>query len=350
VDGRLGRNVALVTAVAAGVTSNKQWYVLGILALTALVILLSILPLWYPKLSPYGDRIAWLLTSYPMQVALVLIAFLLIAYGLMSGSMNPLRLAMGEDGKLSTSKFQFLLWTLPVIFVVASLMFARKAQVVNIPPNVLVALGFSLTTLVGAKGITVSYKAANRIQKAGPPPPGAAPPEIHPADLFLNDRGQPDLTKAQMLAWTVVAIAEFLYNFFLNFGCYVATTQTAPCPPNSAGGFPDIDTTLMVLMGLGQGTYLGGKLVSTETPQITKVTATAQPATVSVSIDGEKFAGGTITINGVTPTKTTWKPDGTNVQAEAPNPLAGKTIAKGDTVDVAGTINDVAFANKVPVT
>ncbi|MDB5072453.1 MAG: hypothetical protein JWM87_3564 [Candidatus Eremiobacteraeota bacterium] len=338
--------------------AKKIGYVIAFAAIAAIVVAVTVkCPAWFPVLCDIGAKSLERLCAYPMQAAFVLIILIVIAYVLLNDSANPLRLALGEDGRLSTSKFQFLLWTVPVIFVFASLMFARKGQVTNVPPNVLVALGFSLSTVIGAKGITVSYKAANRIVK----PDGARDAMgnllpslvLHPGDLFENDRHQPDLTKTQMLAWTVVAIADFLYNFFVHFACYAGTALTTDVTCTSAmrNNFPDIDTTLMVLMGLGQGTYLAGKLVSTDVPQIDKITATLQsaPSAVIVIIQGQNFGGGTVTVNGVTPTELTWDPTGKSGRAVVPNPLAGTTIKVGDVLEVGGTINNVSFANKVQV-
>ncbi|MEA2720244.1 MAG: hypothetical protein QOJ39_2108 [Candidatus Eremiobacteraeota bacterium] len=338
--------------------AKKIWYVAGAAAVAAIVVAVTLrCQAWYAALCCIGATILDRVHAHPMHAAFVLIVLIVIAYVLLNDSANPLRLALGDDGRLSTSKFQFLMWTVPVVFVFATLMFARNGQIANVPPNVLVALGFSLSTVVGAKGITVSYKAANRIVKSD----GARDargnllpaPVLHPGDLFENDRGQPDLTKAQMLAWTVVAIADFLYNFFVHFTCYVDTAPPtdATCVSAMRNNFPDIDTALMVLMGLGQGTYLAGKLVSTDVPQIVKITVTLQaaPPAVIVTVLGQNFAGGTVTVNGVTPTELTWDPAGTSVRAVAPNPLAGTTIKAGDVLDVDGTINNVAFARKVQV-
>src|SRR5262249_15824663 len=68
-----------------------------------------------------------------------------------------------------------------------------------------------------------------------------------------------DLSKFQMLFWTIVAIVAFL-------GELQGTLQSTP--PT----LPDISSLFLVLMGLAQGTYVGTKLVTTDTPRLTGIT------------------------------------------------------------------------------
>ena len=191
-----------------------------------------------------------MLHAHPLWVALLFVALLYAAYARVTGRWNLTVLAIGADGKLSTSKFQFLLWTCPVLYVAIALIFAHAADLTflsKIPQNIFVAMGFSLTTAVGAKYIVVS-------QTKSALPVTGMPLTLSPLYLIADNDGRLDLNKAQMLAWTAVAVVAFLYDFLANYGGYII------CVPYC---FPDIPSALMILMGLGQGAYLGGKITST---------------------------------------------------------------------------------------
>jgi hypothetical protein len=188
--------------------------------------------------------------SFLCAFALLLVLYIL--YAVVSGHPNPLWIAMGADGRLSSSKLQFLGWTTVVLYAYATLAIDRLGHVTctgaMLPVNVLIAMGLSLTTAAGAKSIAVAY------QNAGQNTPDPITPTTSLSYLVMSDNGKtPDLPKIQMLAWTAVAIVVFLIDLVVNYRGY-ATCKIAGC-------FPDIDTALMVLMGLGQGAYLGFKLV-----------------------------------------------------------------------------------------
>jgi len=106
---------------------------------------------------------------------LVLVACYWISV-LVTGSANPLHIAMGADGRLSTSKFQFFIWTGVVVFayilLFSSIDEKHRAILSRIPTNVLLVMGFSVTTAVGAKGITVSYLNSGQIAKSSRATPG----------------------------------------------------------------------------------------------------------------------------------------------------------------------------------
>jgi hypothetical protein len=79
-------------------------------------------------------------------------------------------LAEGRDGRLSTSKAQWFLWTMAVAFAYVAIYAARSVHgqhypLSSMPQNVLIALGFSSVTMATAKGITTSYVAQGRVPK-----------------------------------------------------------------------------------------------------------------------------------------------------------------------------------------
>jgi hypothetical protein len=188
-------------------------------------------------------------------------------------------LITGADGKSSTSKFQFFLWTAVIVFSYVALFVARWERgtirpVGEIPTNVLITLGFSATTLAAAKAITTAYVANGRLS------PGSS---VN-GGLLTDDAGQSDLAKTQLVAWTFIGVFVYLVTVF---------------KADPGAGLPDIDGALMVLMGLGHGAYLGKKLVTTDTPRLFSITPLVRPGQKVVisgaslgSLAGTVFLGG----------------------------------------------------------
>jgi len=190
------------------------------------------------------------LVPYAVGISTVLVLWLLykVASGGTIGSLYE-----GSDGRPSTSKFQFFAWTAVVIFAYAAIYSLKVAahhfEAVNeIPKNVLIAMGMSVISAAAAKGITVSYIATGRIEKS-PVPSGSS----NFGAIFQDDSGFPDLSKVQMIAWTFTAIVTYL----IAVGSKIHQRDYS--------SLPDIDSALMVLMGLGHGAYLGKKLVTQDT-------------------------------------------------------------------------------------
>jgi IPT/TIG domain len=148
----------------------------------------------------------------------------------------------------------------------------------EIPSNVLIALGFTIGTATLAKGITTTFVASGRIKK-DPADPNAAGPNAGAGALLADDEGAPDLSKAQLLAWTLLALVVYVVRVF-----YQLRVQHWP-------KLPDIDASLMVLMGLGQGAYIGKKLVTTTTPRLGDLSPTQGPPGTQVTISGVALAG-----------------------------------------------------------
>jgi len=176
---------------------------------------------------------------------------------------HPWALVIGEDGRPSTSKFQMLVWTAAVVFAFLAIYQIRfssgyRQELPGVPTNLLIAMGISVVTAISAKSIAVSSQAkrdaaAAAAAAAGLPAAPAPPPSQ--SGIFADDSGTPDLGKVQVVFWTVIAVGIFLAEVF-------AIIQCPNCPPNSVStlGLPDIGQTLMILMGLGHGAYIGKKI------------------------------------------------------------------------------------------
>jgi hypothetical protein len=290
-----------------------------------------------------------------------------IVYGVVGGlagrgSGGLLGAVRGEDGRLSSSKFQFFLWTGVVIFVWVALFVAsaihpgvKCAQSSpprpDMPTNVLLAMGFSVITLATAKGVTTAYVYAGRVAKG-------SNNAWKWSDLVCTDDGvSPDLTKIQMLTWTFIAAGSYLYTAIAQVASYDAALNGGAAPPC---GLPDINAALMALMGIGQGAYLGTKIVGSSTIVLRNL---SKPQT---------FAGDTVIINGsgfgttpgsvyfgpvaasLAPGKSAWSDTAIQVIVPAVNSDDNQPFEPGDTVSVGilltGSSGTSSTGNTLPFT
>jgi len=174
---------------------------------------------------------------------------------------SPSSLFIGEDGRPSTSKAQLVAWTGVVVFGYVAMYTVRVrmgqyAALPSLPINVLIALGISSASAVTAKAIAVN-SADNAATAATvvsaveavtgtsvPTPPPTLPSR---SGILVDDSGTPDLGKVQVIIWTIIALGVYLVD--IGHAIHMGTPE-----------MPDIDRTLMILMGLGHSVYLGKKI------------------------------------------------------------------------------------------
>jgi len=213
----------------------------------------------------------------PYMVGALSLLILYIVYKATTGD-SASRLYEGADGRPSTSKFQFFLWTIVVIFSYPALYTVKLLQnppnfspITSLPDNLLIAIGMSVVSVSAAKAITVSYVTTNRIAKSQ-----VASGKGKFGDIFQDDSGVPDLGKVQIMAWTFIAIVSYL----IAIGHNISTNNPE---------LPNIDKSLMALMGLGHAAYLGKKVVTQDTssPQVAATTR------ASGTTDNTRVTGGT---------------------------------------------------------
>jgi hypothetical protein len=187
---------------------------------------------------------------------------------------RPWAIVIGEDGQPSTSKFQMVLWTAAVVFAFLAIYYIRftngSQQLPAIPTNLLIAMGISVTTAVSAKSIAVTSQAksdaatanvAIAAAAAGVAVAPASAPAPSQSGIFADDSGTPDLGKVQVMLWTLIAVGTFLFQVFALIHCPACCPAGAKVPCSIGNlGLPDIDQTLMILMGLGHGAYIGKKI------------------------------------------------------------------------------------------
>jgi len=259
------------------------------LVLVAVIVVAIFLPY---LVGPDKVRVA---VGYGVLVLALIWALLCV----LNGAFTFKGIFTGDDHRPSTSQFQFFLWTIIVIFAYVSLFTAQLLtsngliDLSNIPQNVLIALGLSITTVVGAKAITVSKIDSNDTAKVDAQQVDD-PQATSLKHLVTDDAGDLDLSKAQILGWTTVAAVVYVTHVLQVITMAVAGQKVA---------FPDIDTALMVMMGLGHGTYLGNKLVSSSKPQLSGITPGSGDEAASITVSGASLgasqAGSRITIDGL---------------------------------------------------
>lgn len=242
----------------------------------------------------------------PYKWGLIALVTMWLVIWLIAETLNPFKLVIGADGRPSTSKLKPFLWTAVVVFSYAALYAARTKKgyieaIAEVPPSLLLAIGFDAATLVAAKGITESQVSSRQIEK----PPSAdlqaktdattnattvdTQANNGPGAVFNDDKGFPDLTKIQTITWTVFAIVIYL----IAVDSILKEILSSGVPFYSPGaslapryGLPDIAPALMVLIGLGNAAYLGKKLVTTDTPALTALALEKTGITTNVTVTG----------------------------------------------------------------
>lgn len=184
-------------------------------------------------------------------LAIGVLAALWLVFAYWIGFSWPLRVSDGADGRPSTSKFQFFLWTAVIIWGYSAVA-ARRAidggdlAGIGIEQNLFLLMGLGAGTAVAAKIVTV-----NR----GGRPPLADPAARTYRSLIADDGNNPALEKIQVLAWTFVAAGAFILSVWQS----IAADSTPTALPNVAD-------PLLVLLGVGQVAYVGVKAIRTTAP------------------------------------------------------------------------------------
>ncbi len=186
-----------------------------------------------------------------IAVGVLVFFWLLVRYATAASSRGVLAsLVDGADGRPSTSKFQWLVWTVVGVFAYVQVFAERLLRGfplsdgagAEMPQNLIIAMGLGAGTMAVAKAVTASYAEAGLVNKS------SAGPTQRQGGLLCDDRGVPDLSKTQMLAFTLVAVAVYVIHLL----------GQASSPPIVV----DIDSTLAALLGLSQAGYLAKKIAT----------------------------------------------------------------------------------------
>jgi hypothetical protein len=177
------------------------------------------------------------------------------------------------DGVFSTAKLQFLIWTEVVLFTFGFLFTAHAAgpagvfgwcekQIsANKPPC---PTDYSPTDkgpklpqeLLLLMGLSITTAAASRAKGQPPAVVAAVKTGVASSRLaFIKDADADELSlaKLQMLAWTVVAAAAYLFSVFAAYPAFANATATS---------YPNVDGALLALLGLSQGAFVANRIVN----------------------------------------------------------------------------------------
>ncbi len=206
----------------------------------------------------------WFATILGVAAALLFPLISWIATG------SPIKgLLIGADGKLSTSKCQFWIWTEVVLFAYVFLFTSHlqggrpwPSPAPKIPTDVLILMGLSVATAATAKAIAsgqpnaadqakAATAAAAVVKSQGNAPASTA----RFAELVTDNQGGgvSSFSKIQMLTWSIVAAAVYVVTAVMARSGFVDATALA---------YPDVDAALVVLVGLGHGAYIGNKIAA----------------------------------------------------------------------------------------
>jgi hypothetical protein len=185
----------------------------------------------------------------------------------------------GADGRASLSKFQYWLWILVIVFGLVWVWVQRiilsdnvVSPVNDLPENVLGILLLSTGASLGAKNLTTARVRDDSMPKSRLPEMASTRERL--SYLLADDDGFPELSKLQMFLFTLVSVVFFV-------------TTLAQSAYNVEGvnelKLPDLDTGLLVLMGISTSGYLGKKFVTREAPVIQSVL----PASYAAGSDGQ---------------------------------------------------------------
>lgn len=160
-------------------------------------------------------------------------------------------LATGKDNRLSISKLQASAWFIAIFFgyvatYAVRVRYGDVAALGQLPENLMLLLAFTTGGALGAKWLTLYKIRGGTLQKQ----PAAAPAV---RDLISDDSGYSAWNKLQLFYFTVLALAIFLVGLVNEL--QLAAADSPPALPN-------VDSTLLTLMGVSQGTYLGKKAVT----------------------------------------------------------------------------------------
>jgi hypothetical protein len=259
------------------------------------------------------------------------------------------QLTEGADGRASTSKFQWLLWLVVIAFAYTVLWVLRARQgnysaISQIPVSLLTVLGFSTGTAAAAKGITAGYVQSNRVAKTTSAGTGTQAGSKK-GGLLQDDSGVPELAKLQMMGFTLIAVGIFLATLIHQILSNPVITS-----------LPDIDSSLLVLMGISQGGYLGKKLVTFGAPALYPPDPPEAAAGATVTLTGanlgtpsaglETPAGAELAMDGAPIATTGWSADSitfavpadTGAPAQKRNALLTVTVMGQSSNSVALTV------------
>lgn len=184
-----------------------------------------------PVYAPENEKLRFRVNSARWQRLSVLlgVGILLLGFYCVFGRWNEMLREGG--GSYSLGRSQMAFWSLLVISCFVAVLVVSQWQMERIPSQVLILLGISGATGLSAKLIGSSNKRAA--------PRGSTGSWLR--DILRDDTG-PSFPRLQILLWNLVLGVVFVVSVFRTLS------------------MPEFSDTLLALMGISNGTYLGFKI------------------------------------------------------------------------------------------
>lgn len=171
----------------------------------------------------------------------------------------PLGPPSGGVAPYSLSRFQLAFW---FILVVAGymLVWIVTGELDTITDSILALIGIGSGTALGAALIDTPNVTETKTDTAPPPPPPpASSSRGFLTDILSDPAGGVSIHRFQMFVWTLILGTIFVVSVYRNLS------------------MPDFSATLLGLMGISSGTYLGFKFPEKKNQQAAADGATAGP-------------------------------------------------------------------------
>jgi hypothetical protein len=183
----------------------------------------------------------------------------------------------------SLSQFQCVAWTLVISFLFLGVYLTRVFGGVfevqpSLPNNLFVLMGLSVVVVPVASSTISSYKYTGKTP--------LTPEEVkktYPLRTMLEENGKASLSRFQMFIWTFIGIIVYLCIFF---GMLIKPGSLQDVQKLV---MPDIDPTFLILMGISQGAYIGGKYITPQSTEITKISPERAKVGETIFVYGTNF-------------------------------------------------------------
>jgi hypothetical protein len=177
-----------------------------------------------------------------------------------------LDIARDSAGYPSLARFQFLVWTIIILFGIFSINILRLYPSeqgqgsFTLQPGLLALMGISVA-------VTPTSSYVSKLKYGDPSG------EVLDNQALMKERkekkfasmlfesGRPSLTRFQMFSWTIISVSIYCAQLFNTFITVSPSNMT----------MPEVDPVMVMLMGLSQVAYVGGKWISPSGMFITNV-------------------------------------------------------------------------------
>ncbi len=190
------------------------------------------------------------------------------------GRKNKERMAdvlLDEKWYPSLPRFQIFVWTVTIVFsflwVTSYKLNSLDIGYGNIPYNLLLLMGISAATYtLSKKASDLKYTdyPSQATEEAFP-----RPVKPTPFSGILYDGDKKSLSRVQYFVWTIISIKTYLIILIFNMTFANGMLK----------GLPDLPLALTILMGIGQGIFVGGKYMSIKNLFTEKADPALTPAT-----------------------------------------------------------------------